>query len=43
MVSFASAEDRDWYLQDPVHKTFQQEVEGKVAKVTVLDFEPGVF
>ena len=43
MVSFVSVEDRDWYLEDPVHKAFQQELAGRVAQVAVLDFEPGVF
>ncbi|KAK0622819.1 stress responsive A/B barrel domain-containing protein [Immersiella caudata] len=44
VVEFASAEDRDYYVdKDPSHKAFVKSIEGLVEKVVVVDFSEGVY
>ncbi|KAH6884464.1 hypothetical protein B0T10DRAFT_564498 [Thelonectria olida] len=44
VVEFASASDRDYYLnEDPVHKRFVESLSGLIMKSQVVDFTPGVF
>jgi len=44
VVHFESAEDRDYYTNDdPAHMEFKKSLDGLVAGVRVVDFEPGVF
>lgn len=39
VVQFASAEDRDYYVQkDPVHQAFVKSLDGIVEKAQVVDF-----
>ncbi|KAJ5782626.1 hypothetical protein N7457_004400 [Penicillium paradoxum] len=43
VVEFASAEDRDYYVQsDPVHQGFIKSLDGLVEKAQVIDFTNGV-
>ncbi|KAJ5458070.1 hypothetical protein N7475_009458 [Penicillium sp. IBT 31633x] len=43
VVEFASAEDRDYYVQsDPVHREFIKSLDGLVEKAQVIDFTNGV-
>ncbi|KAJ5677722.1 uncharacterized protein N7477_003355 [Penicillium maclennaniae] len=42
VVEFASAEDRDYYIQkDPAHLAFVQSLGGVVEKAQVVDYTPG--
>lgn len=44
VVEFASAEDRDYYVQkDPVHQDFVRSLDGIVEKAQVIDFTDRVF
>jgi len=43
VVEFENEEDRDYYVdKDPAHRAFVGSLDGKVEKVRVLDFVPGV-
>lgn len=42
MFEFASAEDRDYYVEeDPAHRAFVESLGGLVGEIGVLDFEGG--
>ncbi|KAL4886587.1 hypothetical protein BJY04DRAFT_177976 [Aspergillus karnatakaensis] len=44
VVEFASAEDRDYYVEkDPAHHAFIATLGGVIEKVQVIDFSNGVF
>ncbi|OAA66822.1 Stress responsive alpha-beta barrel [Niveomyces insectorum RCEF 264] len=44
VVEFASAADRDYYVQsDPAHLAFVASLKGLAEKITVVDFTPSVF
>jgi len=44
VMEFENEEDREYYLEkDPQHLLFVKSLEGKVAIVQVVDFEPGKF
>lgn len=44
VVKFASAEDRDYYVQeDPVHQDFIKSLDGILEKAQVIDFSDGTF
>lgn len=43
VVVFESEADRDYYVkEDPAHREFVKSLEGKVDKVGVVDYAPGV-
>lgn len=43
MVEFASAEDRDYYVEkDPAHLNFVSSLKGIVEKAQVIDYTAGV-
>lgn len=44
VCSFENKKDRDYYLhEDPAHLAFVKSLDGLVADVRVVDFEPGVY
>ncbi|KDQ10471.1 hypothetical protein BOTBODRAFT_163760 [Botryobasidium botryosum FD-172 SS1] len=44
VVEFENEQDRDYYVkEDPHHKAFKASINGKIEKVVVVDFTPGVF
>lgn len=44
VMTFATAEDRTYYVkEDPAHAAFVKSVGALVEKITVLDFEAGVY
>ncbi|ORY70783.1 stress responsive A/B barrel domain-domain-containing protein [Leucosporidium creatinivorum] len=43
VVTFATEEDRDYYLKDPAHDAFKATLAGKLKEVYVFDFAPGQF
>ncbi|KAJ5558876.1 hypothetical protein N7461_002848 [Penicillium sp. DV-2018c] len=44
VVEFASAADRDYYVQsDPAHQAFIKSLDGLIDKAQVVDFSNGVF
>lgn len=44
VVEFASAEDRDYYVEsDAAHKGFVESLSGLVAKAQVVDFTSNAF
>lgn len=44
VVEFASVDDRDYYVKtDPLHEVFVRSISGIMDKVTVADFNDGVY
>lgn len=44
VVEFESERDRTYYVkEDPAHAEFKKNIKDSIAKIIVVDFEPGKF